>query len=104
MKKVLLAGFLLSASTVCILPAFATPKPQQQVSMGLPKPVADAFARLEAQYAADGYILTNIQWTRSQNKHTATFLIADLNSDSIQDGTATWLASGQRVTTASTPE
>jgi hypothetical protein len=97
MKKILLAGLLLSASTLCILETNAANQPAQMVRLALPKPVSDAFKSIEAQFAADGFIITNVQWTRVQNRYTATFCIADMNSDNIVDGSATWLASGQRV-------
>jgi hypothetical protein len=94
MKKILLAGFLLTASTISVFNAIAAPRPTKVVTMALPKPVSDAFARLQNQYASDGFILTNVQWTRVQNRYTASFSIVDLNSDSIVDSSASWLASG----------
>jgi hypothetical protein len=97
MKKILLAGLLLSASALCILETNAAPQPAQMVRLALPRPVSDAFKSVEARFAADGFILTNVQWARTQNRYTATFSIADMNSDNVLEGTATWLAGGQRV-------
>ncbi|RYZ24278.1 MAG: hypothetical protein EOO16_01710 [Chitinophagaceae bacterium] len=99
MKKILLAGLLLSAGTLCIQETNATSAPAAQVQrQALPKNVADAFSALEAQYAGQGFILTNVQWSHSKNRYTATYLIADMNSDNVYDASATWLANGQRVT------
>jgi hypothetical protein len=95
MKKILLAGFLLSTSTIFVSDVAAASRPARVILQGLPKPVADAFKRLESQYASSGFILTNVQWTRVQNRFTATFTIVDLNSDSIVDSSSTWLAGGQ---------
>ncbi|TCJ16540.1 hypothetical protein EPD60_07285 [Flaviaesturariibacter flavus] len=109
MKKILLAGILLSASTLSIVEANATSSPVHHVQrLALPKNVADAFSAFEAQYAAQGFILTNVQWSHSKNKYTATYLIADMASDNVYDGSASWLANGQRVTggtgSGTTPE
>ncbi|GAA4331527.1 hypothetical protein [Flaviaesturariibacter amylovorans] len=95
MKKVLLAGFLLS---VGVISANALTAPVQiQMSAPLPKPLQDAFAAYEASLAAEGKVVSNLVWTRVQGKHIANYEIINIETGEGVVTSSTWMSNGNRI-------
>ncbi|RYY93840.1 MAG: hypothetical protein EOO11_19025 [Chitinophagaceae bacterium] len=95
MKKVLLAGFLLSVAAIS---ANALTAPVQiQVSAPLPKPLQEAFAAYEAGLAGEGKVVSNLVWTRAQGKFIANYEVIDIETGEGVITSSTWMANGNRV-------
>ncbi|GAB4092072.1 hypothetical protein [Flaviaesturariibacter terrae] len=96
MKKILLAGILLTTGFTGSTELFA--HATTVATINVPPNVRDAYAALQAQYAANGQILVNAVWTRANGVFTVTFLIVDLSvEDSYTPGSASFHGGGQPV-------
>ena len=96
MKKILFAALLLTAGIAGAPELYA--HTTARVSFGLPKQVQRAFAALQEQYAANGMVLTNVQWVHNGNTHTVSFVIVDTAvEDSYTNGSAAFHANGTRL-------
>ncbi|RYY61614.1 MAG: hypothetical protein EOO12_14220 [Chitinophagaceae bacterium] len=96
MKKILFAALLLTTGVAGTTELFANST--VKVAAALPKQVQNAFAALQAQYAANNQVLTNVVWTHNGNTYTATFVIVDMSvEDSYTNGTTAFHANGTQV-------